>query len=139
MKTSDFYVTANSPWRRMWARMAATGAVIALAACQTNVVHERPTGTVMVRVKGGGPDNGPVVVLAIDRDSGRIARRAFAESKRVFSLPLESGNYKFYACADENRDGRCGGTETTSMMYALAGRVNAGDRIELPTFDLRPR
>ena len=42
MKTQDFYGTTQGAWRRTLARIAATGAVAALAACQTNVAHERP-------------------------------------------------------------------------------------------------
>ena len=42
MKTQDFYGTSQNAWRRTLARIAATGAVVALTACQTNVVHKDP-------------------------------------------------------------------------------------------------
>jgi hypothetical protein len=136
MKTQEFFGTSRSAWRRTLALIATTGAVAALAACQTNVAHEQPTGTVLGRVRASNPDNGPVMVVAIDRESGTIAQRAFLESKRAFSMPLRSGHYKFYACSDDNRDGRCDGAESASVMYALAERVNAGDVIQLPTLNL---
>jgi hypothetical protein len=135
---NEFYGTSQSAWRRLWTRMAATGAVVAMAACQTPVSHERATGTVLGRVKSSGSDNGPVMVVAIDRDTGRISHRAFLEAKRAFAIPLHSGRYKFYACSDDNRNGRCDGAENASVMFALAERVNAGDVIQLPTFNLQP-
>jgi hypothetical protein len=136
MKTQDFYGTSRSAWRRALALIAATGAVAALSACQTNVAHEQPTGIVLGRVRVSNADRGPVMVVAIDRGTGTIAQRAFLESKRAFSMPLHSGHYKFYACSDDNRDGRCDGSESASVMYSLADRVNAGDVIQLPTFNL---
>lgn len=136
MKTQEFYGTSRSAWRRALASIAATGAVAALSACQTNVAHERPTGTVLGRVRASSADSGPLMVVAIDRETGRIAHRAFLESKRAFSMPLQSGHYKFYACSDDNRDGRCNGSESASVTYALTDRVNAGDVIQLPTFNL---
>jgi hypothetical protein len=136
MKTQEFYGTRRSPWRRALSCIAATGAVAALSACQTNAAHEQPTGTVLGRVRAASANDGPVMVVAIDRDTGRIAHRAFLESKRAFSMPLHSGHYKFYACSDDNRDGRCDGAESASVTYALTERVNAGDIIQLPTFNL---
>ena len=136
MKTQDFYGTTASAWRRALARIAATGAVAALAACQTNVVHERPTGTVLGRVKNGDAERSPVLVVALDRDSGRIAHRAFLQNRTAFSMPLSPGRYKFYACADADRDGHCGGTEQRSVTYSLTNEVHAGDVIQMPSFDL---
>src|SRR4051812_49278160 len=127
MKTQDFYGTSRGAWRRTLARIAATGAVAALAACQSNVAHERPTATVLGRVKVSAAEGAPVLVLAFDRGTGKVAHRAFLESQRAFSMRLYSGAYKFYACADENRDGHCGGGERRSVMYSLAGEVHAGD------------
>jgi len=138
MKTQDFYGTSQGAWRRTLARIAATGAVVALTACQTTVTHERPTATVLGRIKACGAESAPVMVVAIDRETGRIAHRSFLESKRVFSMPLASGHYKFYACADTNRDGRCNDSEIASVAYVLAERVNAGDFVQLPTLNLQP-
>lgn len=137
MKTQDFYGTSQGAWRRTLARIAATGAVVALTACQANVAHERPTGTVLGRVKTSGTDNSPLLVLAFDRGSGKVAHRAFLESQRTFSMRLYSGKYKFYACVDQDRDGHCSASERKTVMYALADEVNAGDVIQLPTFRLQ--
>jgi hypothetical protein len=134
---NEFYATSTSPWRRMWMRMAATGAIAALAAGQTAGAREHTTATVLGRVKSAEAHTGPVMVVAIDRDTGRIAHRAFLESKRAFAIPLHSGRYKFYACSDDNRDGQCSRAESASVMYALADRMNAGDVIQLPTFTLQ--
>ena len=79
----------------------------------------------------------PLLVLAFDRGTGKVAHRAFLESQRAFSMRLYSGSYKFYACADDNRDGRCGSSENRSVMYALADDVHAGEIIQLPSFRLR--
>jgi len=136
MKTQDFYGSSRSPWRRTLARIAATGAVATLAACQTNVAHERPTGTVLGRVKTVGGENAPVLVLAFDRATGKVAHRAFLERSTAFSMPLYSGSYKFYACADANRDGHCGSTEKRTVLYSLSNAVHAGDVIQMPTFRL---
>jgi len=135
MKTQDFYGTPKSAWRRALAHIATTGAVVALAACQTNVAHERPTGTVLGRVNANGGD-APVMVVAVDRGTGKIAHRAFLGKRTAFSMPLTSGSYKFYACADANRDGLCGSTEQRSVLYSLSNAVMPGDIIQMPTFRL---
>jgi len=137
MKTQDYYGTQQSTWRRTLSRIAATGAVVALAACQTNVNHERPTGTVLGRVKSSSGGHSPMLVLAFDRGTGRVAHRAFLERGTAFSMPLYSGSYKFYACVDANRDGHCGRDEERSVMYSLRDEVHAGDIIQLPSFSLR--
>ena len=136
MNTQDFYGTTQSGWRRALARIAATGAVATLAACQTNLAHERPTATVLGRVDASTADRAPVLVLAFDRGTGKVAHRAFLESQRAFSMRLYSGAYKFYACADENRDGHCGSGERRSVMYSLKDSVHAGEVIQLPSFRL---
>lgn len=139
MKTQDFYGTSKSAWRRALAHLAATGAVVALTACQTNVAHERPTGTVLGRVNPNGND-GAVMVLAVERDTGKIAHRAFLGKRSAFSMPLYSGSYKFYACADADRDGVCGSAEPRSVLYSLSNQVMPGDIIQMPTFSLgRPQ
>jgi hypothetical protein len=136
MKTQDFYGTSRSAWRRALARIAATGAVAALAACQTPVAHERPTAMVLGRVTVNAADGAPILVVAFDRATGKVAHRAFLESQRAFAMRLYSGTYKFYACADENRDGHCGSAERRSVMYSLANAVHAGEVIQLPSFRL---
>jgi hypothetical protein len=139
MKTQDFYGTTQGAWRRTLARIAATGAVAALAACQTNVAHERPTGTVLGRVRTSPAQSAPILVLAFDRGTNEVAHRAFLGSGTAFSMPLESGSYKFYACADENQDGHCGSAELRSVMYTLTNEVHAGDVIQMPSFSLGRR
>ena len=138
MKTQDFYGTSQGAWRRTLARIAATGAVAALAACQTQVAQERPSGTVLGRVRTF-ESGGPLMVVAVDGATGKVAHRAFLESQRAFSMRLYSGTYKFYACADDDRDGHCGATEQRTVRYSLKGNVSAGDVIQLPTFDLGRR
>jgi len=139
MKTQDFYGTTHSAWRRALARVAATGAVAALAACQTNVAHERPTGRVFGRVHNDAAPGTPVVVFAFDRGTGQVVHRVFLEKSAAFSMPLHSGRYRFYACADSNRDGRCGGEEARSAMYTLTNEMHAGDVIQMPSFTLSHR
>jgi len=139
MKTQDFYGTTQGAWRRTLARIAATGAVAALAACQTNVAPARTTGVVLGRVRANDAVNGPLMVFALDRGTGKIAHRAFIETGSAFSMPLQSGTYKFYACIDENRDGHCGDTELRSIRYSLADELHAGEVIQMPTFHLQRR
>lgn len=141
MKTQDFYGTSRSAWRRALALVAATGAIATLSACQTNshasFDQKRPNATVLGRVKATGADGAPLMILAIDRTTGKVAHRAFLGSTyRAFAIPLQSGTYKFYACADQNQDGYCGSSEPMSAMYSLSERVNAGDTIQLPTIEL---
>ena len=135
MKTQDYYGTPKSAWRRALAHIAATGAVVALAACQTPIAHERPTGTVLGRVNANG-SAAPVMVLAVDRGTGRIVHRAFLGKRTAFSMPLTAGNYKFYACADADRDGVCGSDEQRSVLYSLSNAVTPGAIIQMPTFRL---
>jgi hypothetical protein len=137
MKTQDYYGTTQGAWRRTLARIAATGAVVALTACQATVVHERPTATVLGRVKTSGAANSPVLVLAFDRGTGKLANRAFLGSQSTFAMRLYSGAYKFYACNDQDSNGHCGDSELRSVMYSLSDPVNAGDVIQLPTFRLQ--
>jgi hypothetical protein len=139
MKTQDFYGTTQGAWRRTLARIAATGAVAALAACQTNVAHERQTGTVLGRVRTTAAGNAPIVVLAFDRGGGEIAHRALLGSHTAFSMRLYAGSYRFYACADENQDGHCGNSEPRSVMYSLTNEVHAREVIQMPTFSLGHR
>lgn len=139
MKTRDFYGTTQGAWRRTLARIAATGTVATLAACQTNVAHDRPTATVLGRVRTTSTGNAPIMVLAVDRGSGKVAHRVFLGSGSAFSMPLFSGNYKFYACADANQDGHCGSTELRSVTYSLTNEVHAGDVIQMPSFSLGRR
>lgn len=139
MKTQEFYGTTRSAWHRALARIAAAGAVAALSACQTNVAHERPTGTVLGRVNNDVAIPSPVMVLAFDRGTGQVAHRVFLEKTAAFSMPLHAGSYKFYACADANRDGHCGNDERRTVMYSLKDEVQPGDVIQMPSFTLRQR
>jgi hypothetical protein len=139
MKMQDYYGTRQSAWRRALAHIAATGAVVALAACQTHVAHERPTGTVLGRVNANG-SAAPVMVLALDRGTGKIVHRAFLGKRTAFSMPLTAGSYKFYACADADLDGVCGSAEPRSVLYSLSKPVMPGEIIQMPTFRLaRPQ
>jgi hypothetical protein len=139
MRTQDFYGTTQSRWRRALARAAATGAVAALAACQTTIAHERPTGRVFGRVNNDAAPGTPVVVFAFERGTGQVVHRVFLEKTAAFSMPLHSGSYKFYACADTNRDGRCGEGEARSALYSLTNEIQPGDLIQMPSFTLNRR
>lgn len=135
--TQEFYGAGNSAWRRALARIAATGAVVALSACQTTVPRDRNSGEVLGRVETGGAIASPLMVVAIDRESGQIVHRVFlGPNHRAFSIPLAAGHYKFFACADDNQDGRCNAEERTSVMYTLVNDVRAGEGIELPSIRL---
>ena len=77
-------------------------------------------------------DAAPIVVVAIDRRAGRITHRVFQEMAGTFRMPLDAGEYRFYAFADADRDGNLGPGEAASALYSLAGALQAGERVELP-------
>ena len=79
----------------------------------------------------------PVVVMVVNRNTGKVAQRAFLESERAFQIPLVPGNYRFYAFADANRNGVRDPEEAVSVAYALRNPLRAGEKIELPAFDIR--
>jgi hypothetical protein len=141
MNDDAFYTTTRSHWRRRLAQVAASGACVALAACQTNAaVGARPgvsPGVVLGRVKANA-DHTSLVVVAIDRDTGRVAQRAFLTHSSYYALPMSAGHYKLYAFADLDRNGLRGVDEPSSLMFSMADDVHSGERIELPTMNLRP-
>jgi hypothetical protein len=79
----------------------------------------------------------PVVVMVVNRNTGKVAQRVFLESKRAFQMPVLPGNYRFYAFADANRNGLRDAGEAVSVAYALTSPLRAGEMLELPTFELR--
>jgi len=79
----------------------------------------------------------PVVVMVVNRKTGKVAHRAFLDAGRVFKLPLVPGNYRFYAFADANRNGVRDPDEAVSVAYALAQPLRAGEMIELPALNVR--
>jgi hypothetical protein len=140
MTSKEFYGTAPSTWRRTLARLAATGAITALAACQTTGTGARTgpsSGVVLGRVKGN-VDQSALVVVAIDRASGRIAQRAFLARSNYYAMPMTAGRYKLYAFADRDRNGVRGASEPASLVYSMADDLRSGERIELPAFVLKP-
>ena len=141
MNDNTFYTNTRSNWRRRLAQIAASGACVALAACQTSpTVGARSgvsPGVVLGRVKGNA-DQTSLVVVAIDRDTGRVAQRAFLAHSSYYALPMSAGRYKLYAFADLDRNGLRSADEPASLMFSMADDVHAGERIELPTMALRP-
>jgi hypothetical protein len=124
-------------WKRTLARLAAAGACAALTACASpGIVSARSNqGTFTGRVKAAA-DSAAVVIVAIDRSNGRIANRTFLPKAGDFAMPLDSGHYKLYAFADMDGNGARSRNEPISLLYSVTNEVRAGDRIELPEFDL---
>ncbi|MEJ0084771.1 MAG: hypothetical protein WDO72_03770 [Pseudomonadota bacterium] len=124
---------SNSKFARA-ARTAAACMILTLAAA---AAWPSPMYALLLGSVSNGTDRtAPIVVLAVD-SRGNVAHRVFLESKHVFQMPLVPGSYKFYAFADENRDGRRGTDEAVSAMYRLAAPLRAGEIVELPAFDIR--
>jgi hypothetical protein len=124
-------------WRRNLARIAATGACAALAACASPGI--RPArdhqGTFTGRVKAAA-DSAAVVIVAIDKSNGRVAQRAFLPEAGNFAIPLDSGRYKLFAFADLDGNGTRSLNEPASDMFSVTNEVRPGDRIELPDLEL---
>jgi hypothetical protein len=142
MSQTSFYsdhAARRGAWHRTLARIAATGACAALAACQSpGIVGSRTgatPGVVLGRVKG--TETAPVVIVAIDRVNGRVAQRAFLPGPGDYAMPMTAGHYKLYAFADLDGNGTRGGTEPASPTYSISSELRPGDRLELPALQLQ--
>jgi hypothetical protein len=88
-------------------------------------------------VNGSPGTTSPIVVMIVNRSTGKVAQRAFLDTERAFSIPVIPGNYRFYAFADANRNGVREADEAVSVAYALTQPLRAGDMLELPAFRIR--
>jgi hypothetical protein len=113
------------------------GACTAVAGCATAKPATPRAGVLVGRVADDFSKNGPVVVVAIDQATGKIAHRAFLENHSYYSLIVPTGKYKVFAFADANRDGVRDSGELTSVLFAVSTRVGPTERIELPTLRTR--
>jgi hypothetical protein len=89
-------------------------------------------------VSSVGETSAPIVVVAVDQKAGRVLHRTFLEKNRAFRMPMVPGRYKLYAFADANRNGVRDANEASSVMYAIATPLRAGEQIELPALKIRP-
>jgi hypothetical protein len=144
MSQTHFYsdhAARRGAWHRTLARIAATGACAALAACQSpGIVGSRTgatPGIVQGRVKSAGAESTPVVIVALDRASGHVAQRAYLPGPGEYAMPMTAGHYKLYAFADLDGNGTRGGGEPSSPTYSISGELRPGDRLELPALELR--
>jgi len=89
-------------------------------------------------VSSAGEKSVPIVVVALDRNAGRVVHRTFLETQRTFHMPMTPGRYKLYAFADSNRNGVRDTGEAVSVMYDLVTPLRAGEQIELPALRIEP-
>jgi len=117
------------------ARIAAASMILAGAAATAwpSSVYALLMGSVSV----GTANPSPVVLMIVNRNTGKVAQRAFFESERAFQIPLVPGDYRFYAFADANRNGVRDPDEAVSVAYALRDPLRAGEKLELPALDIR--
>ncbi|MEO8063852.1 MAG: hypothetical protein ABI821_14020 [Pseudomonadota bacterium] len=117
------------------ARIAAASMILTLAAATAwpANMYALLLGSVSVSTA----TTSPIVVMVVNRRTGKVAQRAFLETKRAFRLPLVPGNYRFYAFADTNRNGLRDADEAVSVAYTLSTPLRAGEMIELPALDIR--
>src|SRR5690349_7779102 len=111
-----------------------TGAALLLALISAQA-DASPGATLYGRVAAGA--SLPIVVVALDRDAGRVVHRVFLEHPGDFRMPLAPGRYRFYAYADEDRDGERSAGAAVSEMFVLSGALRAGDRVVIPVLRLR--
>jgi len=121
---------------RQAALMASATTILAFAAAAAQ------SGSMLALLVGSvssvGESSVPIVVVAVDQNAGRIVHRTFLETKRAFRMPMMPGRYKLYAFADANRNGVRDPSEATSVLYAIATPLRAGEQIELPALRIRP-
>ena len=126
------------------AKLLAAAGALALGACATpdaslTARQHDSTGLLLGRVSFPSQLAAPIVVVALDRKSGKIVHRAFLETDRTFRMPMAAGYYKFFAFADENRDGALGAGEPSSYLYSLSNEIRARQELELPTLHVQAR
>ncbi len=109
-----------------------------LTGCQTiDITQPALSGVLSGRVTTPTAAGEPVVVVAIDRASGKVAHRAFLEAQRQYALPVRSGTYKLFAFEDLDGDGALDRDEPASVLYSIATPVNANDKVEMPPLRIR--
>jgi hypothetical protein len=115
------------------ARIAAASMILALAATAA-----WPSSTFALLLGSVSTSaSSPIVVMVVNRGTGKIVQRAFLETDRAFSMPVVPGNYRFYAFADGNRNGVREPHEAMSVAYTLATPLRAGEMVELPALEIR--
>jgi hypothetical protein len=117
------------------ARIAAASMILTLAAA--TAWPSNSYALLLGSVSASTAVASPVVVMVVNRNTGKVAQRAFLESKRAFQMPVLPGNYRFYAFADANRNGLRDAGEAVSVAYALTSPLRAGEQLELPAFEIR--
>lgn len=115
----------------------AMGGSLMLAACQTRpdvraVCPLDTTGVLVGRVETESGITGPFVVVARERESGKVAHRTFIEDTRAFAMLMNAGRYDFFAFSDVDGNGRRDPDEPASAIYALRSEIRAADFVELP-------
>lgn len=121
---------------RQAALMAAAATILAFtaAAAQSAATFALLVGS----VSSAGEKSVPIVVVALDRNAGRVVHRAFLETKRTFRMPITPGRYKLYAFADANRNGVRDTGEAVSVVYNLVTPLRAGEQVEMPALRIQP-
>jgi hypothetical protein len=120
-------------------RIVLVGVLAMLTGCQELRAEQRErksSGLLLGWVSAPSQMPGPFIVAAIDRDNGTITQRAFVERPGAFEMRIATGNYKFIAFADSNRDGELGRNEPVSLRMVLDAPIQAGDMLALPTFEV---
>lgn len=117
------------------ARTAAASMILALAATAAwpSSVYALLTGS----VSASSEMSAPIVVMAVDRVTGKVVQRVFLDKNRSFHMPLVPGDYRFYAFADTNRDGLRESGESVSVAYKLSTPLRAGEQLELPVLNIQ--
>jgi hypothetical protein len=115
----------------------AMGVSLMLAACRTvpdihAVCPLDTTGVLVGRVEAQSGVIGPFVVVARERDSGKVAHRTFVDDTRAFAMLMDAGRYDFFAFSDLDGNGYRDPAEPSSAVYALRSELRAADLIELP-------
>jgi len=117
---------------------ALMAAAITLAFTSVAALSASTFALLIGSVSSAGEDSAPIVVVALDRNAGRVVHRTFLETKRAFHMPMVPGKYKFYAFADANRNGVRDAGEAASVMYALTAPLRAGEQVEMPAIRIQP-
>ncbi len=120
---------------KLIASLTIPAAGMALAACQA--LESPKTARLKGSVDAERTIAGPFVIAAYDRANRRIAHRVYLEHPGDFDMLIDEGQYKFVAFADLDRDGQLGAGEPVSVRMNLAAAVRAGDRLEIPTLQVR--
>jgi hypothetical protein len=112
-------------------RMAGAALLLALVSGQAAAAPAKLSGRVLAS------SSAPIVIVAVDRQTGRIVHRCFLDRPGEFHMPLDPGRYGLFAYSDENRDGIRNVGDPSSPLYVLAAPVRSGDQLELPPLAIR--